>query len=173
MRFGHFEAMERLGVEERLRAEERPALCVDRQLDHVGARPDPEHCRARRIRACSRPAAHPPGLPARDLGLPGGLQAQSGHDADRVEEEPVRGRRRPVFLGALARDGAPVGVPRDPAVAVPHEVALASLHTRRVLAKARLALERELVVELVSSGAGSSPPIDCETAEAGAVALCS
>ena len=57
---------------------------------------------------------------------------------------PCEGAGAPCSSRALARDGSPVGVPRDPAVAVPYDVALAGLHARRVLAKARLALEREL-----------------------------
>ena len=83
----------------------------------------------------------------------------------------MRGRRRPLFLGAIARDGSPVGVPRDPAVAVPHEVALASLHTRRVLAKARLALERELVRRARLVGGGLVSADRLRDGESGAVAL--
>src|SRR4029079_12027231 len=48
---GHLQAVEGLTAQSRVRAEQRPALSVDRELELVGPRPEAEDDRRRALRA--------------------------------------------------------------------------------------------------------------------------
>ena len=119
---GHLEPVERLAVECRLGPEQRAA-----SLRRTRARPRPRRGRRGRppnprspVRGCRAARVTPPAR--RPSSSTGGSKRKAASQVDRVEQEAERRRRRPAFRLRLARHEPPVGVPREPALAVANEV---------------------------------------------------
>ena len=139
----YLQPMEGLAAEARLGPQQRAALCVDGELDVVRAGPEGEYHRRGTLRAGARDGAHAPCRAQRDLDVARRREPICADERDRVEEQAIRRRGRSALLLRLVRHGAPVGIPRDPPLAVTHLVAPPGLRARSILAVPRRALERE------------------------------